>query len=68
MFVSEEQRRKKVIWGYLLSAKYYMKGWEYNSAQDNVTWKHVLINKCLWMSFFFKKNPITVGRLDKNQI
>lgn len=54
MFVSETQRQKeKAILGYLLTANYYVKGWEYNSELDNVP---VFINKCLWNSFFFKKS------------
>lgn len=54
--VSEEQRqkkKKKVILGYLLSAKYYIK--EYDGEQDNVPRKHILINKWLWNTIFFKK-------------
>ena len=54
--VSEKQRqkkKKKVILGYLLSAKYYIK--EYDGEQDNVPGKHILINKWLWNTIFFKK-------------
>lgn len=51
MFVSEVQRQKKKL-GYLLSAKYYIKGWEYNG---NIM-VAVFINKCLWNSFFLRKS------------
>lgn len=48
-----KKKKKKVILGYLLSAKYYIK--EYDGEQDNVPRKHILINKWLWNTIFFKK-------------
>ena len=57
--ISTKAKRENILFGYPLSAKYCLKGWEFNGEQNNA---RVFINKCCGES------PIITVKLDKNEV